>query len=164
MVFLKSLWDAFLFVPKILGALFMGNGTYIVSALILFTLVILIESLLFRYFLKTKYLKIVPRMILVNIADVIIQLIAAIPLSYLFDAGITFVFVSCMIMLFCRFVTSYYAYAWLDRDVNLLRLKRAVIVSNCVSYIFVVAVIFISRTAHHPIFQAYFKINNTSFN
>lgn len=149
---LKSLWDAFFFVPKILGALFMGNGTYIVSALILFALVILIESLIFRSFLKRKFLKTVSRMFLVNIADVIVQLIAAIPLSYLLEMGLGFIFIASMVLLFCRSVTTYFTYLWLDRDVSRSRLKRAVIISNCVSYVFVAAVIYTSRAAHFTLF------------
>jgi len=167
-LFLRQLsylmWHSFFFVPKILGALFMGNGLYIVQALILLCCMILLESHLLHRLIKSSYRFIIPRMTFINIIDILVQAAVAYPLFYFIDLhnytdgfyikiyslyGLTIC--ASIILLLSRITASYMIYRWFDTTTPRNVLKNAIIRANCISYMFIVTVFFIARVAQYNI-------------
>lgn len=141
-----AMWHAFFFFPKILGALFMGNGIYILCALSMFAGMIIIESFVLQRFIKSKLQKILPRFFYINLMEIAIQAIVAFPLLYLVDLqnpGLTIL--AAIILLFFRIITAYFLYTLFDKFVNKGHLKKGIILANVASYVFVVAIYLISR-------------------
>lgn len=161
-LFLKKLsyvmWHSFFFVPKILGALFMGNGLYIAQALILLACMITIESYALHRLIKVTCRSAVPRMIFINFINIFVQWLAAYPLFYLIDLHnylqdfylkayafyILTIIASC-ILLICRTTVAFIIYGWLDKSINRSTLKNAMFKTNLLSYSFIVTVFFISK-------------------
>jgi hypothetical protein len=161
-LFLKKLsyvmWHSFFFVPKILGALFMGNGLYIVQALILFACMIAIESYSLHRFIKVPCRSVVPHMIFINFINIFTQWLAAYPLFYFIDLhkyledfylkayafyGLTII-ASC-ILLICRTIVACIIYGWFDKSINRTMLKKAMFKTNLLSYSFIVTFFLISK-------------------
>lgn len=161
MLFLKKLsyvmWHSFFFVPKIFGALFMGNMLYIAQALILLSCMITIESYCLYKYLHTPCQIIARRMILINGINIIMQWLAAYPLFYLIDLHnrlqdpyskayalyLLIIIASCIILL-CRTMIAYVLYQRLDKSVDRSILKKAMLKTNIISYGFIVTIFFIS--------------------
>ena len=164
-LFLKKLsylmWYAFFFFPQIFGALFLGNGLYVVQSFILLLCMIIIESYCIHRFIKTSYRLIIPRMILINFIDIIVQGAVAYPLLYFIDLhnyansfyskvyslyGLTIC--ASIIILISRITASYIIYKWFDNTTPKNLLKNTIIKANCISYIFiVVTAFFLSKLA-----------------
>ncbi len=161
-LFLKQLsyvmWHSFFFMPKIVGALSMGNLLYVAQALILFACMITIESYVLHRLIKAPCRSIVPRMVFINVINVFIQWLAAYPLFYFIDLhnylqdfyikAYTFysltIIASC-ILLACRTTVASIIYGWLDKSTNKTTLRKAMFKTNLLSYGFIVTIFLISK-------------------
>lgn len=147
MIFLNNLshaaWSSFFFVTRIIGAIFMGNVTYCIQALILLAFVVAIEACTLHYLTKVVYSRAVPRMIIINIIHAIISLL--IILLNIFKMLITYKYLGIFIMLGIRMLVSYGIYAKIDQHVNRMLLRKAIIIANSLSFIFSVIVLMIMK-------------------
>lgn len=168
-LFLRKLsyimWHSFFFVTKTLGAFIAGDIIYIIQALILWGCMIAIESYSLHRILKTPFLKTLPRMALINMIELFIQVAIAYPLFHLIDLHNhaknfdTFIYLlyglticASIIMLACRTITSYLIYQrFFDTKTDKNILKKAFIKTNCLSYSFIVAVFFIAKLAKYQL-------------
>ncbi|MBI2345021.1 hypothetical protein HYV10_03045 [Candidatus Dependentiae bacterium] len=167
-LFLKKLsytmWYSFFFIPKIFGALLMGNILYIIQALILLACMIILEGYLLNRFIKVRYKLSMRRMALINLIDIVIQTAIAHPLFYLIDLhnytqslytkayslyGLTIL--ASLILLIVRIITAYTLYRFFDKTTAKNVLRSSMIKINCISYIFIVSVFFIAKSSNYNI-------------
>ncbi len=159
-----AMWQSLFFVPKILGALFLGNGTYIVTSIILLCCMILIESFLLKKHVTASYSSVVLRMSFINFIDILVQAVVALPLFYLIDLHnkiqdfylkiycfYILLILSALIILAFRILNSYHLYAWFDKSIYKKKLKNVFITLNCASYSFIVAIFLISKLTKYKI-------------
>jgi hypothetical protein len=168
LLFLKKLsyvmWHSFFFVPKILGALFMGNGLYIAQALILLACMIAIESYSLHRLIKVPCRSAALRMTFINFINIFAQWIAAYPLFYFIDLHnylqdfylkayafyILTIIASCILLL-CRTTVASIIYGWFDKSINRSLLRKAMLKTNLLSYGFIVTVFLISKYTQYSL-------------
>jgi hypothetical protein len=126
-------WSSFFFVTRILGALFMGNGTYCIQALALFAFVIAIEAYTLHYMTKVSYSRALYRMTIINSIHTIISLF--IILLNIFEMLITYKYLGIFVMLGIRILICYGIYSRMDKQVNRIVLRKAIIIANSLGFI-----------------------------
>lgn len=129
--------------------------------LIIFGIVIAIESYVVHRMLKKACTVVVPRMIAVNLVEVLVQLLMFIPVGFLNNALgtvkvaslVTLIhlfirFVPALVIFYVRWMTACKVYIHFEPAVNQLQLRRAMLWANGLSYLYLVVIFIASSYVH----------------
>ena len=124
-------WSSFFFITRIIGAIFVGNITYIIQALMIFACIIGIEAFILCYFTNVSFLRSAFRMFLINIILSMISFLIII--LNLFKAFLTYKYLGLLALLIIRILVSYIIYSRIDRQTSPFVVKKAILIANILS-------------------------------
>jgi CDP-diglyceride synthetase len=136
-------WTSFFFVTRMMGALFVGNGMYCIQALILLTLVIVIEAYTMHKLIKVAYSRAVLRMGIINLIHHLISFFILI----LSDENILIIYkyLGIILLIGARMVVSYIIYSQMDPQANKILLRKAILITNSISFILTTIIILLTK-------------------
>ncbi len=136
-------WTSFFFVTRIMGALFVGNGMYCLQALTLLMVIIATEAYTMHKLIKVAYSRAVLRMGIINLIHPFISLFVI--LLRVFDILIVYKYLGIIILLGARMLVSYIIYSQMDPQVNKISLRKAVVITNSISFILTTIIIMFTK-------------------
>jgi len=152
-------WESFFFVTKAIGWVIAGELFHMLPALILLSLVIAIEAYTLHRLVKVPCTLAVPRMIAINLIDILVEsLVVQLLLYRMMDLSkyvhsfyphmytiFSLRTLAIVILFFVRYATACAVYSIFDKSVDKLALRKAMLRANGYSYLFVVAVLTVFR-------------------
>lgn len=126
-------WKVFFFLTRIIGAIFMGNGTYCIKAITLFACIIAVEAYIMHRLTKVSFSHAALRMFIINIIHTLVSLLVI--LLNVFSLLITHKYLGILVLFCLRMLISYFVYFKMDKQINKTLLRKAIIITNSISFI-----------------------------